>query len=152
MNTKIETLRVSHRALIYNVNTKISNMSKYTTSASDASAQMFAWILLLFVFAIIFGFSYLCNYLFYLATRDTKAIIVKEKYIKSMYRQTVLGYMIVDTDNNHYQIKGSLLNFEFNNPEMYSSAEINSVIKIEYYGFRSQFLGIYPIIYKIGKI
>lgn len=81
------------------------------------------------------------------SNKEVIAIEVKDKYIKRDNKSDV--YMIVDTDNNTYQISDLFLIGKFNSTDLYNELEIGQAYFIEITGIRNQFLSWYPNINKI---
>ena len=78
------------------------------------------------------------------STRTHKIITIKSSnYFKSSNK----GYnLILDTNNNSYQIRNSIYYLFFTAAELYQELEINKTYKITYYGYRIPILNTYPII------
>lgn len=81
------------------------------------------------------------------SNKEVIAIEVKDKYIKRDNKSDI--YMIVDTDNNTYQISDLFWIGKFNSTDLYNELEIGQAYFIEVTGIRNQFLSWYPNINKI---
>lgn len=81
------------------------------------------------------------------SNKEVIAIEVKDKYIKRDNKSDV--YMVVDTDNNTYQITDLFFIGKFNSTDLYNGLEIGQAYFIEVTGIRNQFLSWYPNINKI---
>lgn len=76
-------------------------------------------------------------------------IEVKDKYVKN-YNDTS-KYIVVDKNNNSYEVTDLLLRFKFNSTDIYNKLEKNRKYKIEISGFRIPFLSSYPNINKVEE-
>lgn len=77
-------------------------------------------------------------------------ITVKDKYIKNGNGKSSSGkYLVVDTENNTYQITDLFFKGKFNSTDLYNQLEHNKKYKIETTGNRIQFFSLYPNINKI---
>ena len=81
------------------------------------------------------------------SNKEIIAIEVKDKYIKRDNKSDV--YMVVDTDNNTYQITDLFFIGKFNSTDLYNELEIGQAYLVEITGVRNQFLSWYPNINKI---
>lgn len=81
------------------------------------------------------------------SNKEVIAIEVKDKYIKRDNKSDI--YIIVDTDNNTYQISDLFWIGKFNSTDLYNELEIGQAYFIEITGIRNQFLSWYPNINKI---
>lgn len=81
------------------------------------------------------------------SNKEVIAIEVKDKYIKRDNKSDV--YMVVDSDNNTYQISDLFWIGKFNSTDLYNELEIGQAYFIEITGIRNQFLSWYPNINKI---
>lgn len=81
------------------------------------------------------------------SNKEVIAIEVKDKYIKRDNKSDI--YMIVDTDNNTYQISDLFWIGKFNSTDLYNELEIGQTYFVEITGVRNQFLSWYPNINKI---
>lgn len=74
-------------------------------------------------------------------------IEIKEKYIKNNKGNG--NYMIVDKNNNTYEITDLFFKGKFNSTDLYNNLEIGKKYKIETTGKRIHFLSMYKNINKI---
>lgn len=81
------------------------------------------------------------------SNKEVIAIEVKDKYIKRDNKSDV--YMVVDADNNTYQISDLFWIGKFNSTDLYNKLEIGQTYLVEITGIRNQFLSWYPNINKI---
>lgn len=81
------------------------------------------------------------------SNKEVIAIEIKDKYIKKDNKSDV--YMIVDTDNNTYQISDLFWIGKFDSTDLYNKLEIGQAYLVEITGVRNQFLSWYPNINKI---
>ena len=81
------------------------------------------------------------------SNKEIIAIEVKDKYIKRDNKSDI--YMIVDTDNNTYQISDLFWIGKFNSTDLYNELEIGQAYLVEITGVRNQFLSWYPNINNI---
>ena len=77
---------------------------------------------------------------------ETTIITVKEKYLKDG------TYMIVDTNNNTYQITDLTLKGKFNSSELYTKLEEGETYEIETTGSRIEWLSCYKNINIIKEV
>lgn len=77
-------------------------------------------------------------------------ITVKDKYVKNGNgKSSSSKYLVVDTENNTYQITDLFFKGKFNSTDLYNQLEVNKKYKIETTGNRIQFFSLYPNINKI---
>lgn len=77
-------------------------------------------------------------------------IIIKDKYVKNGNgKNSSSKYLVVDTENNTYQITDLFFKGKFNSTDLYNQLEINKKYKIETTGKRIHYFSIYPNINKI---
>lgn len=81
------------------------------------------------------------------SNKEIIEIEVKDKYIKRNAEKDI--YMIVDTENNTYQITDLLFIGKFNSTDIYNQLEIGKKYMIEVTGIRNQVLSLYKNINKI---
>ncbi len=67
---------------------------------------------------------------------------IKDKYIKKYDDKDI--YMVVDTNNNTYQITDLIFIFKFNSTDIYNSLETGKKYQIITSGIRSRVLSKYP--------
>ncbi len=80
-------------------------------------------------------------------------ITVKDKYVKNgSGKNSSSKYLVVDTENNTYQITDLLFKGKFNSTDLYNQLEVNKRYKIETTGNRMRYFSIYPNINKIEEI
>ncbi len=80
-------------------------------------------------------------------------ITIKDKYIKNgSGKNSSSKYLVVDTENNTYQITDLLFKGKFNSTDLYNQLEINKKYKIEITGNRIHYFSMYPNINKIKEI
>ena len=89
-----------------------------------------------------FGYSYF--------TQKNRNIMVSDKYTFDSNGFT--NFMIVDTENNHYQVGNNLWFWKWDSIEDWSSIKKGTRLPITYYGFRVPFLGIFPNVVEINNI
>ncbi len=75
-------------------------------------------------------------------TKQEKDIIVSKKY--KFDRNGSTEFMIVDSQDNHYNVNNSLWYWKWNSIEDWSSIEANTKINSKYYGLRVPILGLFP--------
>ena len=112
-----------------------------------SNVDYFPIILILVLFVLIFGYTLILT----LFTKFTKTITIKDKYIRNSSRGRG-NYFIVDSDNNSYVLSDNLFLLEFNKTDDYNRIEKNKTYKIYGYGFRIQFLSMYPKIYDLIEL
>lgn len=80
-------------------------------------------------------------------------ITIKDKYIKNgSGKNSNSKYLVVDTENNTYQITDLTFKGKFNSTDLYNQLEINKKYKIETSGNRIHYFSMYPNINKIEEI
>ena len=77
-------------------------------------------------------------------------ITVKDKFIKNYDKSS--KYLIVDENNNTYQITDLIFKGKFNSTDLYNQMEIGKKYKIETTGYRIRILSKYQNINKIYKL
>ena len=80
---------------------------------------------------------------------NTGTITVADKYVKARSESQDI-YIIVDSDDNSYEITDLLLIGKFNSSDLYSQMKIGETYNIETTGYRIQFLSRYPNINKVS--
>ena len=103
-------------------------------------------IILVIILLFILSIPILLSYIGY----DKLTITIKDKYIKN-YNNSSL-YIIVDTNNNSYEVSDKFFILKFNSTDIYNSFEIGKSYEIETTGFRVQFLSWYKNINKVYRI
>ena len=76
-------------------------------------------------------------------------ITVKDKYIKNAKSDG--KYLIVDTENNTYEITDLFFKGKFNSTDIYNQLEEGNTYEIEISGYRIPIFSMYPNINKIIK-
>ena len=81
-------------------------------------------------------------------------ITVKDKYIKAEYsnNNSQQRYLVVDTDNNTYEVTDLFFRGKFNSTDLYNLLEKGNKYKIEISGNRLHFLSRYPNINKVSLL
>lgn len=77
-------------------------------------------------------------------------IIVKDKFIKNNNKSGI--YLIVDSNNETYQITDLIFKGKFNSTDLYNQLEIGKKYKIETTGYRIHILSKYQNINKIYEL
>jgi hypothetical protein len=116
-------------------------MRSYNSYAYNDLKTYFYWIVIIFVIISIIGIIYA------LSTPFTKKITLKDKYLRGSDRGRSV-YMVVDTDNNIYQLADVWYRGEFNMANDYIGLEVGKTYNVTGYGLRIHFLSKYPYIYK----
>ena len=84
---------------------------------------------------------------------QTIEITVKDKYIKrSGNSESNDKYLVVDTENNTYEITDLTFIGKWNSTDLYNELDVGEKYKITISGVRNQFLSMYQNINKIEKI
>ena len=95
-------------------------------------------------------FCWYCLYIIYsLITKFRKRIIVNDKFDMRQIDTNDGSFLVSDMDNNVYKISSSFWYFRWNLTETWSKIRKGEIYDIEYYGFRSGFLNMYPIITRV---
>ena len=98
---------------------------------------------------IISSFLFVCGslgHLFYtLGTSDYKNSTIVKKYKMVINGSTY--FMIITDDNKHYNVNNSLWYWKWNSIEDWHKMNTGDIIYFKYYGWRIDFLGIFPNIY-----
>lgn len=81
------------------------------------------------------------------SNKETIQIEVKDKYIKRSGDND--SYMVVDTNNNTYEITDLLFIGKFNSTDIYNRLDIGQVYIVEVTGVRNNFMSWYRNINKI---
>lgn len=95
------------------------------------------------------GLIFIPDMVYTYGTNNTKIINLKKKY-----QFTTNGYtkfMLVDTNDTHYCVNNTFWYWKWDATEDWNKIEKNNSIKINYYGYRIPFLGIFPNIYKFSN-
>ncbi len=75
-------------------------------------------------------------------TSETKFIKIKEKY--KFDRNGFTEFMIIDENDNHYNVNNSVWYWKWNSIEDWHKIETSKQIDIKYYGWRVPLLGLFP--------
>lgn len=102
-------------------------------------------LVILIIISIGFGLYKLCSIAY--SNPEIIEIEVKDKFIKKTGDEDY--YMIVDTENNTYQISDLLFIGKFNSTDIYNQLEIGHKYKVEVTGIRNNFWSFYKNINKI---
>lgn len=107
------------------------------------------FILLVVGAILLFGWNWKITY----GNIQTTEIVVKDKYIKrSGNSKSNDKYLIVDENNNTYEITDLTWLGKFNSTDLYNQLDVGKKYKIETSGIRNGFLSSYPNINKIQKM
>jgi len=106
----------------------------------------------IYLFIGVIGFTLLSNIIYYHFTKFTKTITIKSKYT-SMKTGKYGGtrYMIEDSDTNLYKVINVSWKFEFDEAEDWNRLEVGKTYKVNGYGKRISFMGLYPGIYSYSQ-
>jgi hypothetical protein len=100
----------------------------------------------LYIFGVI-----LCSSALYLyGTQKQKTITVVKKY--TFCRNGFTEFMIIDTNNKHYNINNSWWYWKWNSLEDWCQIEPNDTVQIKYYGWRIPFLGLFPNVFYSNRL
>ena len=99
----------------------------------------------LIVIMIFIGIFYICFIGYF--NKQNLTITIKDKYIKN-YKESS-RYLIVDEENNTYQITDLLFKGKFNSTDIYNQLEEGRTYKIETTGYRIPIFSSYQNINKI---
>ena len=102
-------------------------------------------LVIMVIIALGFGLYKLCSIPY--SNTEIIEIEVKDKFIKKTGDTDY--YMIVDTENNTYQISDLLFIGKFNSTDIYNQLEIGHKYKVEVTGIRNNFWSFYKNINKI---
>lgn len=80
---------------------------------------------------------------------QTIEITIKDKYVKNGKNGNSSKYLVVDTDNNTYEVTDLFLKGKFNSTDIYNALEIGKTYKVKTSGKRIHFFSIYPNINEI---
>lgn len=97
-------------------------------------------IVIISVFAI-------TSYIFEYSNSKELIIEIKDKYVKNNDNND--KYIIIDTENNAYEITDLFFIWKFNSTDIYSSLEIGKTYKISITGIRCRIFNNYPNINKV---
>jgi len=82
------------------------------------------------------------HFIYAVGTKREKEINIVSKY--QFTRNGITEFMIIDSEENHYNVNNSLWYWNWDSIEDWSSIEANKKINTKYYGFRLPILGIFP--------
>jgi len=102
---------------------------------------------LLYLFIFIIVFFIIIDVIYFMATKFTKTITVKDKYVTSTNKTMI--YTVVDSDNKIYNINNVWFLMDFNKGEDFNMITVNSKYNITGYGINIDMLSSYPKIYSI---
>lgn len=80
---------------------------------------------------------------------QTIEIAIKDKYVKNGKDGNSSKYLVVDTDNNTYEVTDLFLKGKFNSTDIYNILEIGHTYRVEISGSRIRLFSMYPNINKI---
>tara|TARA_Y200000002_G_C22653389_1_gene652389 strand:- start:875 stop:1279 length:405 start_codon:yes stop_codon:yes gene_type:complete len=100
--------------------------------------------------------SFVVHLVYVLSTKFTKTITVKKTYTGvedessgNGYYDMYTTYMVVDTNNEVYQVSNSLWFWEWDAPEEWGKLSKGQTYTVNGYGKRVGFFGMYPQIVKV---
>lgn len=100
-------------------------------------------IIVLIVGVLVPIIGIICSY-----SNDREVILtVKDKYIKNGGKTG--KYLVVDENNNTYEITDMLFKGKFNSTDLYNKLEINRTYKVKVTGCRINIISMYPNINEI---
>ena len=76
---------------------------------------------------------------------------IKDKYVKNGKSGDSSKYLVVDEDNNTYEVTDLFLKGKFNSTDLYNILEIGHTYRVETSGSRIRLLSMYPNINKVIK-
>jgi hypothetical protein len=95
------------------------------------------------------SFLFICGSFIHLSyslgTSDYKYSKIRKKY--KMVRNGFTDFMIITDDEKHYNVNNSLWYWKWNSIEDFHKMQEGDTIYFNYYGWRIDFLGIFPNIY-----
>lgn len=95
------------------------------------------------------SFLFICGSFLHLSyslgTSDFKYSKIIKKY--KMVRNGFTDFMIITDDEKHYNVNNSLWYWKWNSIEDWHKMQEGDTIYFDYYGWRIDFLGIFPNIY-----
>ena len=83
-----------------------------------------------------------CNFFYAILTREEKEIIVKKKY--KFDRSGFTEFMIIDSNDKHYNLNNSLWYWKWDSIEDWHSIKEEQKLNTLTYGLRVPILGIFP--------
>lgn len=114
----------------------------------DFFGYIFVFTIILIWFAIITTMIivFISGYMF----QKTEEITVKDKYVK--FKSNDSKYLIVDTDNEAYEITDQFWIGKFNSTDIYNQLEIGKKYKIKIRGVRNHLFSKYKNIEKVEEV
>lgn len=107
--------------------------------------ELFLQILLVIVIILSYSIIIYFDY----SNVEQTTIQVKDKYVK--YKISSDKYIVIDSNNNAYQITDLLFIWKFNSTDIYNLLEIGQTYKITTSGYRIRIFSSYPNINKVEK-
>jgi len=101
------------------------------------------YIVYIYFFVFIF-ILILINYIYYFATKFSKIITIENKYTYA--KKSTRAQTVSDTNDVVYTVDDSLILFHWTSAEVFNKIDIGKTYKIEGYGKRIPFLGLFPVI------
>lgn len=96
------------------------------------------------------GFMVTGHALYAASTQKTHTIVVKNKY--EFCRNGFSELIVVDENNNHYNVNNSFWFWKWNSIEDWNRVEPKQHLHIHYYGWRSPILGLFPNIVRMKQL
>ena len=103
---------------------------------------------LLIIWIGILGIIFLPEIIKY-GNNQTIEITIKDKYVKNDKSGNSSKYLVVDEDNNTYEVTDLFLKGKFNSTDLYNILEIGHTYRVETSGSRIRLFSMYPNINKI---
>lgn len=101
--------------------------------------EYYFYLSLAILFGLYFAFVLYLNF----GCKFKKTITIGK--IISSYRSGKYGLnLLSDTNGNVYVVRNSIFQMFFRGPELYSMLEENKTYEIKGYGFRNEYIGLYP--------
>jgi hypothetical protein len=88
------------------------------------------------------GSFFLMESFYSLTTKNTKTIIISNKY--NFTRNGFTEFMIIDKNGEHYSMNNSLWFLKWDSIEDWHKLKENDKINISYYGYRVPYFGLFP--------
>ena len=107
-------------------------------------------IIFLILIIVFFGGMLFTNIIKYTNEQEIE-ILVKDKYVKNNSKGND-KYLIVDENNNTYEITDLFFKGKWNSTDLYNQLENNKKYKIKTTGKRIQFFSMYPNINNVEKV
>jgi hypothetical protein len=109
--------------------------------------ENFYVIVIVFILISVIGIAIFSSIAPYL-DEQTIIITIKDKYIKATDKNTQ-KYLVVDTNNNTYEITDLFFKGKFNSTDIYNQLDINKTYEVEVTGKRIHFFSWYQNINKV---